>query len=97
MKFVRSESKLDEQIDTILEHMSQCDPSTEKYSSMLSDLERLVRLKKEEKVNRVSPDTLAIVVGNLVGILVIVGAEYRHVIGSRATGFVLRPNLRSLT
>ena len=92
MKFVKSESALDEQIDKILEHMSQCDPSTEKYSGMLTDLERLIRLKKEEKINRVSPDTLAIVAGNLIGILIIVAYEQKHVVTSRGVGFVMRPN-----
>lgn len=91
-KFVKSESVLDEQIDKLLSHMNECDPSTEKYSGYLADVERLIRLKKEEKINRVSPDTLAIVLGNLIGILVIVAYEQKHVVTSRGIGFVMRPN-----
>jgi hypothetical protein len=95
-RFIKSESKLDEQIDKLLEHMSQCEPSTEKYSGMLSDLERLVRLKKDEKLNRVSPDTMAIVAGNLLGILIIVAYEQKHIVTSRGIGFVMRPNSRQI-
>lgn len=97
MKFVKSESKLDGQIDKLLERMNECDESTEKYSGYLSDLERLIRLKKEEKVNRVSPDTMAIVLGNLVGILIIVAYEQKHIMTSRATGFVMRPASRQIS
>lgn len=97
MKFVKSESKLDEQIDKLLEHMNECDPSTEKYSGYLTDLERLIRLKKEEKVNRVSPDTMAIVIGGLLQVAIIVIAEEKHIMNSRGLGFVLRPASRQIS
>lgn len=97
MKLVKSESKLDGQIDKLLERMSECDESTEKYSGYLSDLERLIRLKKEEKVNRVSPDTMAIVIGGILQVLIIVIAEEKHIMNSRGIGFVLRPRSRQIS
>jgi hypothetical protein len=42
----------------------------------------------DSKPKRVSPDTLAAVAGNLLGIIVIVGYENKHVITSKALSFL---------
>ena len=41
-------------------------------------------------LRRVSPDTMAIVAGNLLGIALIVGHERMNVVTSKALGFVLK-------
>jgi hypothetical protein len=83
-------SILDEPIDKVLARMDKIDLFSEEYSALLTELERLVRLQNEEKYKRVSPDTMAVVFGNLLGILIIVGYEHGHVIGSRGLNFILR-------
>ena len=88
--FKRKSSILDESIRTVLAKMKTTDPYSEEYSVLLTDLERLVRLRKDESVNRVSPDTIAVVCANLLGIVIIVGYEHGHVIGSRALQMILR-------
>lgn len=84
-------SILDEPIEKVLSEMNTYGPDSEEYPSLVANLERLVRLKAEEgSKSRVSPDTLAIVAGNLLGILIIVAYEQKHVIVSKGLGFILR-------
>ncbi len=45
------------------------------------------------KKRRISPDTLLIVFGNIIGILLILSYEHLGVITSKALGFVLRSKL----
>lgn len=50
-------------------------------------------LKQEEtefRKKRVSPETLAIIGGNIAGIVLILGYEHVHVVTSKALGFVMR-------
>jgi hypothetical protein len=89
--FAREEASiLDEPIDKVLSRMDTIEAYSEEYTVLLAQLERLVRLQNDEKSNRVSPDTKAVIFGNLLGILIIVGYEHGHVIGSRALNFILR-------
>lgn len=75
---------------TILElekDMQTRDGDSEEYATMLNRLERLYKLKEKNAPKRVSPDTLIVVGGNLVGILIIVAYEHGHVITSKALSF----------
>jgi hypothetical protein len=86
----KRKSILDDPIDKILAKMDKVEPYSEEYVLLVGNLSSLVRLQSEEQSSRVSPDTMAIVVSNLLGILIIVGYEQGHVMGSRAKDFVLR-------
>lgn len=86
----KEDSVLDDPIEMVLQKMETAGPESSEYPVYLSELEVLVRLKRDEKSNRISPDTMAIVLGNLLGILIIVGYEHGHVFGSRAQNFILR-------
>jgi hypothetical protein len=90
VRLIRKQSILKESIDDVLIKMRTEDPSSEEYSQLLNKLERLIRLKDDESSNRVSSDTMAIVVGNLLGILIIVSYERNHVMVSRGINFLLR-------
>lgn len=83
-------SILDEPIEKVLKEMKEYGPDAPEYPKLVAHLERLIRLKQEEK-SKVSPDTMAIVIGNLVGILIIVSYEQSHVMVSKGVGFILRP------
>ena len=84
-------SDFDDAIDRVLEDLKTKDLGSEEYMDRLSHLERLNRLRNEERPNRVSPDTMAMIGANLIGILIIVGYEHGHVLGSKSLGFLLRP------
>lgn len=83
-------SELDETITQLIRQMDGFTGDQEEYATMVDQLDKLYKLRQNDKPDRVSKDTLAIVAGNLVGILVIVGYEQRHVITTKALSFILR-------
>lgn len=78
-------------LSRVTDAMLTTDPSTEEYAELLGQLERLTKLKAKDKPQRVSRDTLAVIAANLVGILIIVAYEQKHVVTSKAFGNVLKP------
>ena len=88
--FKKDESKLDDLIDTVLDEMATYGPDAPEYPALLDHLERLTKLKAGNSRGRVSPDQMALVAGNLLGILIIVAYEQKHVMTSTAKGFILK-------
>ena len=84
--FQKTPSKLDEPIDTVLTRMNGLEPDSEEYKKLLPILEKLMTMKREERGNTISPDTLANVAGSLLEILFIIGFEQKHVMTSKAFG-----------
>jgi hypothetical protein len=64
------------------------DAGSEEYAKALAHLERLYKLKTQTVSKQIDPNTVVLVIGNLLGILILVGYEHSHVIGSRAIGLV---------
>ena len=83
-------SNLEKEIDNVLERMSELDPDSKEYSAMASNLERLFSAKSKEKDRKISPDTLAVIAGNLLGIGLILTYEKANVITTKALGFVIK-------
>lgn len=83
--------KLNEAKNLILDELLRGDPESQEYSALLGNLERISALEKSEDKSMV-PDvnTVLLVAGNLLGILIIVGYEHTHVVTSKATAFVLK-------
>jgi hypothetical protein len=77
-------------IDDLTAQMLTTDPTDPAYAKMAEQLIRLYPLIEQDSKKRLSQDTLAIVLGNLVGIGMIVWYERAHVVTSKALGFVLR-------
>jgi hypothetical protein len=67
------------------------DLSQEDYERKLKQLERLTKLRGNNATKRVSPDTLLIVGGNLLGILLIVAYEQKHVLTSKGLSHIIKP------
>lgn len=66
-----------------------------KSAEKADDVEKAVRVaceweKSRNKKPRISPDTIAMIAANLVGIVLILGYEKADVITSKALGFVMR-------
>lgn len=88
----KSREDLQRQIDAVLVDMETYGPDSKEYPTLIENLERLTKLQQSTTVRRkVSPDTVMIVLGNLLGILVIVAYEQNHVIRSKAKDFTLKP------
>jgi hypothetical protein len=86
----RKPSEFDEAVNRVLANLKEIDLGTEEYVERLAYLERLNKLRSEERSRKVSPDTMAIVAANILGILIVVGYEQGNVIASKGLGFVLR-------
>lgn len=69
-------------IDNVYSEMAGSDSHTEEYAKSVDQLIKLYSLK--EAPRRVSPDTLAVVLGNILGIILIVGHERTHIVTSKA-------------
>jgi hypothetical protein len=79
---------LDDVIDTAIRELSNHEIHTKEYATALERLTELYALKSQEKTDRISKDTLALVLGNLAGILMIVKHEELNVVTSKALSFV---------
>lgn len=76
------------QLEADMENVSG---DSEDYPKMANQLERLYKLKATNAKKQVDPNTLILVGGNLLGILVIVFHERANAITSKAIGFVVKP------
>lgn len=83
-------TNLEMEIDRLIEIMSYQEANSENYATMAANLEVLMKAKANEKARRISPDTLAIIAGNLLGIGLILSHERLNVISTKALGFVLK-------
>jgi hypothetical protein len=89
-KPIPGKSELDKAIDNAFLEMQGFTADEEGYSKIVDQLSKLYALKPEKAKQRVSPDTVWIVVGNLLGIAVIVGHERANVVSSKALNFIMK-------
>lgn len=92
VNITRQPTKLDEAIDAAAAELANLTTTDPNYDKTLAKLKELYALKEKNSPKRVSPDTLAVVLGNLAGIVWITNHERIHVITSKALGFVLKPS-----
>jgi hypothetical protein len=65
-------------------------PDSGEYTAITSNLEKLYKAKGEDTPCRIKPDTIAIVAGNLLGILLILKYEELNIITTKALSFVIK-------
>jgi hypothetical protein len=80
---------LEGEIESLLRHLSVTGVDTEEYSKAIRHLQKLYELKGETP-DRVKKDTMALIAGNLAGILLILKHERMDIITSKALSFVIR-------
>lgn len=83
-------SALEEAIDAVFSDMTHHRSDDDAYSRSVDQLTKLYKLKEINPPKQISPDTLVIVVGNLLGIILIVGHERMNVVTSKALNFILK-------
>lgn len=90
-KFTRGNkpTMLEMEIKKVYMELSEYAPGTEEYSEVLANLERLYKVS-ENQTKSISPDTIAMIAGNLLGLGLILGYEKTNIITSKALGFVLK-------
>ena len=84
------ETALDVLIADVLSRMKTLDPCADEYTDLMLVLKNLQELKDAERPPRVSEDTKMIVIGNLLGILLIIAYEQKHAITSKGFQQILR-------
>lgn len=82
---------IDPLITDILERMQVTAFASEEYPKLMTLLERLYDLKTKQNREPLSRDTIAMVAGNLMGILLIVAYEQKHVMTSKGFNHLIRP------
>lgn len=84
----KKEDKIQDAIDAILDSMNVYGPDSQEYPQLVEQLEKLTALKQKRKWWKFDPNTVLLVAGNLLGILVIVAYEQNHVWRSKASDFI---------
>lgn len=82
-------SGLEKEIDTVLNYMQGLKLDSEEYQHMVAILLKMYSAKEFEP-KHLSKDAVAIIAGNLLGIVLILGYEHGHIIASKAISFVLK-------
>jgi hypothetical protein len=88
-------SLLEREIDRATRDLSRHAIGSHEYDATLERIVTLRRLKEEDKSKAVSKDNLAVVLGNLLGIFMIIKHENVNVVSSRALSLILRPFTRA--
>lgn len=81
---------LDETIDEALAQLKGIEVGSDEYNRKMDQITKLYTLREKHSAKRVSPDALALIAGNLAGIVLILNYERAHVVTSKALGFVLK-------
>lgn len=89
-KIPTEEIGLKEAIDRLLFAMQGRDCDSEEYATMADQLSKLYKLREFNTSRRVSPDTVAVIAGNIVGILLILNYERLNVVTSKALNFAMK-------
>jgi hypothetical protein len=82
-------TELQKTLDEALLELRTYDIGDEQYPKALALVERLHKLSPP-KAEPLSPNTMLLVAGNLLGIALILGYERTHIVTSKALSFVLR-------
>lgn len=77
---------LDVTIEALLKDLDGRPASDAEYSKIVDQLAALYKIRYE-KTDAISKDTLAMILGNLAGILIIIRHEHINVITSKALAF----------
>lgn len=92
MSFKKNTTRLDDAINELFDVLQRLEPDTPEYDKVSNQLEKLYQIQANVKTgkDRLSKDTLAMVIGNLAGILLIVNYERLDVITTKAFSLILK-------
>jgi hypothetical protein len=89
----RELTSLEIALDRAIRELGHYPIGSANYLETMEIVLKLHRMKEEEKSESVSKNTLLVVAGNLLGIVLIINHEYFHPVMSRAMGLLLKPKL----
>lgn len=82
-------TQVDEAIDALLKQIAEKPYDPKETPLMIDQVSKLEKLRSSQ-TQRISPDTLLIVGGNLLGIVLILQFERVNVVTSKALAFVMK-------
>jgi len=82
---------LQAEIEHILEYLKREDPGSDEYNKAVQNLKVLYEARTKKPAYLVDPDTIVIVLGNLLGILLILQYERFNVVSTRALSLIVKP------
>lgn len=77
-------------IDQLFSELAGVNADSPEYAKMVSQLASLYKLKEIDSPKPISKDTVALIAGNLAGILLILNYERANVVASKALSFVMK-------
>lgn len=95
MFWKREQTLLEKSIDEAIHDLMSRQPGTEEFAKASERLVALSQAKAGDKASRLSKDTLAVVAGNLLGILMIIKHEHVNVVASKAMQLLLSPRIKA--
>jgi hypothetical protein len=81
---------IEREIASVLDQMETIGVMDERYPIMIGHLEKLNDIKTKNR-SQINLDTLALIGGNLLGIILIIAYEQKHVITSKGLSQIIRP------
>lgn len=85
------ETKLSKALDKALSELEKYQSDSDEYATIMEQIVKLHKMKEDEKPSTVDPNTVALIVANLIGIVMILKHERADIITSKAMSFVLKP------
>lgn len=89
------DSPLGKQIAAVLDEMTNVGVNSDEYSTLMTLLERLTKIKAQVRRDPVSRDTLAVVVGHMLSTAFLVVYENKHVLRSTAAFQALQRGVKT--
>lgn len=87
----RKKTELDIVIDDVVTRMRVIGPDDPEYKKLVKYLSHLTKMRDESRKNRrVSPDTIAIVLGNVGIVVAVIAYEQGHVVTTKALDFITK-------
>jgi hypothetical protein len=86
----KKKSHLDIEVEALIIELDDHEATSEKYGTIVERLTKLHKIQEERKPERVSPNTVATVAANLLGIVMIIRHEQLNFITSKALNFIMR-------
>lgn len=84
------DTKLEKVTENLLDEMLENGPDEEGYSANLDRLVKLHAVRQSNGRTLLNPNNMALVAGNLLGILIIVAYEQKNVLTSKAQNLLLK-------
>jgi len=85
-----TDPELSAEITRLYKQLSHFSGEDKEYAEIVKQLSNLYSLKEKDSKSQVSMDTLVMVAGNLLGIILVLDYERMHVVSSKALGFVMK-------